>query len=43
MCCIGGYMDDLWIYTKWLDDETTKKKTFMKNDGIHNMLYKLLL
>lgn len=29
----GGYLDELWVYTKWLDGITTKKATFLKNDG----------
>ena len=30
---IGGYMDDLWIYEKYLDFATTPGETFKTNDG----------
>ena len=29
----GGYLDDLWIYTKYLDFLTTPGETFKSNDG----------
>ena len=29
----GGYMDDLWIYTKILDYKTIPGSTFKTNDG----------
>jgi len=29
----GGYMDDLWVYTKYLDFDTTPGETFKTNDG----------
>ena len=29
----GGYMDDLWLYTKWLDSTTRDGETFKSNDG----------
>eukprot|EP00605_Chrysophyceae_sp_TOSAG23-4_P000108 GSChrysophyteH1.ASY1.ANO1.118.1 assembled CDS len=30
---LGGYLDDLWIYTKYLDLITTPGETFKSNDG----------
>lgn len=30
---IGGYLDDLWIYTKYLDFETVPGSAFKENDG----------
>jgi len=30
---LGGYLDDLWIYTKYLDLETTPGSEFKKNHG----------
>ena len=29
----GGYLNDLWMYTKYLDFETTPGETFKSNDG----------
>lgn len=29
----GGYLDDLWIYRKYLDFATVPGETFKKNDG----------
>jgi len=36
---VGGYLDELWIYTKWLDGVTIKKATFLKNDGMCSVVY----
>ena len=30
---VGGYLDDLWVYTKFLDDKTTPGQTFKRNNG----------